>query len=152
MGYSTDFEGEFKLDKPLHPKIFYFLNKLAETRRMKRKLPEELYGIEGEFYIYGGQSGFSDDGTPDVIDSNAPPSTQPARWLQWITNEKGTAIEWDQGEKFYEYEAWLRYLIDKILAPNGYVMNGEVKWQGESMDDRGLLIVKNNKLKIKELE
>ena len=53
MGYTTDFSGSFQLNKPLQPKIMQYLQKLAETRRMARKV-DEAFGIEGEFYVFGG--------------------------------------------------------------------------------------------------
>jgi len=55
-------------------------------------------------------------------------------------------IEWDEGEKFYHYSDWLVYLIHKILAPNGYVLNGVVTWQGEETGDVGEIIVENNRV------
>jgi hypothetical protein len=38
----------------------------------------------------------------------------------------------------------LEYLIDHFLAPWGYVLNGEVNWQGEREDDTGKIIVADN--------
>jgi hypothetical protein len=52
-------------------------------------------------------------------------------------------IEWDGGEKFYEYEDWLKYLIAKILAPKGYSLAGSVEFQGEDSDDHGWLNTNN---------
>ncbi len=56
------------------------------------------------------------------------------------------AIVWDGGEKFYYYSDWLVYLIHKVLAPNGYVLNGVVTWQGEETGDVGEIIVENNRV------
>jgi hypothetical protein len=55
-------------------------------------------------------------------------------------------IEWDGGEKFYNYTEWLVYLINKILKPNGYVLNGVVQWQGEEVGDVGEIFVEDNKV------
>ena len=74
---------------------------------------------------------------------------QPGLWCQWIPNDDGTALEWDGGEKFYEYEDWLRYLIEHFLAPWHYTVNGEVEWKGEDSSDIGLLVVKNNIVSVK---
>jgi hypothetical protein len=38
------------------------------------------------------------------------------------------------------------YLIHKVLAPNGYVLNGVVTWQGEDIGDVGEIIVENNRV------
>lgn len=146
MGYTTDFNGEFKLNKPLDKKTLDFLNKFNRTRRMRRNV-DAKYGVEGEFYVDGtGFAGQDRDAT--VIDGNAPPSTQPGLWCQWVPNEDGTAIQWDGGEKFYDYVAWLDYLITKILKPAGYKLTGEVTWQGEDSNDIGKIVVKNNKVRV----
>ncbi len=135
MGYSTDFKGQFQLDKPLSVKDFNFLKKLNETRRMARLVDEE-FGVEGEFYVKDDSNG--------VIDHNRPPKTQPGLWCQWVPTEGGEGIEWDGGEKFYEYVKWLKYIVEKILAPRGYILNGEAEWYGEDRNDTGTIVVENN--------
>ena len=142
MGYTTDFAGRFELDKPLAPKMKKFLTMLNETRRMKRNV-DEAFGIDGEFFVFGtGDYGQNNDST--IVDFNQQPSTQPSLWCQWVPNEDGTAIEWDGGEKFYAYSEWLFYIINKILAPNGYTLNGTVIWQGEETGDVGKIHVVDN--------
>jgi hypothetical protein len=53
-------------------------------------------------------------------------------------------IEWDTGEKFYDYVEWLEYIIYNFLAPKGYVLNGNVEWYGEDRADVGTIVVKSN--------
>lgn len=142
MGYTIDFSGSFQLNTPLQPRMLEFLKKFNETRRMKRNV-DEAFGIEGEFYVLGTGS-FGQGNEPNIIDFNNQPSTQPSLWCQWTPNEDGTAIEWDGGEKFYHYNEWLCYIINKILAPNGYVLNGTVTWQGEETGDVGKIHVVDN--------
>lgn len=150
MGYHSTFRGEFKLNKPLTVKDYKFLKKFSETRRMKRNLPEE-YGVEGEFYVDGkGYGGQDKDST--IIDYNSPPSTQPGLWCHWTPNEDGDAIVWDGGEKFYSYVEWIQYLIDKILSPKGYVLNGEVFWEGEDYMDEGKIVIKDNIVETKTVK
>lgn len=146
MGYTTDFSGRFELNQPLTPFMKQFLRNLNETRRMKRNLPD-TFGIEGEFFV-GGESFGSQQETEakSILDNNAPASTQPSLWCQWTPTSDGWGIEWDGGEKFYNYTEWLVYLIHKILAPNGYVLNGKVTWQGEDTGDVGKIIVENNRV------
>lgn len=147
MGYTTDFEGSFNITPVLSQKDNEFLTKFSETRRMARNVGPE-YGIEGEFYVDGtGWAGQDSDTT--VIDYNRPPSTQPGLWCQWVPTDDGSELVWDGGEKFYNYVEWLQYLIDKILAPRGYTLNGECQWFGENRDDVGVIIVKNNKVTTK---
>jgi hypothetical protein len=147
MGYTTDFEGSFNITPVLSQKDNEFLTKFSETRRMARNVGPE-YGEEGEFYVDGtGWAG--QDSDKNVINYNRPPSTQPGLWCQWVPTDDGSELVWDGGEKFYNYVEWLDYLIDKILAPRGYVINGECQWFGEERDDVGVIIVENNKVTTK---
>lgn len=75
---------------------------------------------------------------------------QPGLWCQWTPNEDGTKLEWDGGEKFYEYIPWLRYLIDNFLGPWGYKLNGEVTWEGEERCDLGKIQVEDNEITVLE--
>ena len=146
MGYTTDFKGGFEINKPLREELKNYLTKFSETRRMKRKL-DDKFGVEGEFYVDGG--GFAgQDRESNIIDYNSPPKTQPGLWCQWIPNEDGTEIVWDGGEKFYNYVEWLKYIIKNFLEPEGYVLNGEVKFQGEYNNDNGVIVVRDNKVEI----
>lgn len=70
----------------------------------------------------------------------------PSYYCQWRGSEDGTELEWDQGEKFYSYVEWVSYLIDHFFKPNGYTLEGEVRWQGEDTDDSGMIIVKANRV------
>ena len=111
MGYNTDFYGTIEIEPEISFELKQYINKLAETRRMKRdvnKLQEIYkgeygldgdYGKDGEFFIAGeGFRGQSADKT--VLDYNTPPADQPSLWLQWIINDDNE-IEWDYGENFY---------------------------------------------------
>jgi len=147
MGYTTTFEGQFTFNKPLDEETFAFLTKFSQTRRMKRNLGLE-YGVEGEFFVDGlGYMG--QDETPDVIDENEPPATQPGLWCQWRPTEDRQHLKWSRMEKFYDYIEWLEYIISKITAPRGYILDGKVTWQGEDEQDKGFLIVINNEVSTK---
>lgn len=144
MGYTTDFQGSFKFDKPLDAETLKLMNGLASTRRMGRKGLGKEFGIEGEFYIDG-----KEDHEENIISFNSPPRTQPGLWCQWVPNDEGTVLTWDGNEKFYAYVEWLEYLISKILEPRGYKLNGEVTWEGQDSADQGKIICKNNKVTTK---
>lgn len=163
MGYTTEFEGQFKLDKPLEPAQIAYLNKFSETRRMRRDnlflqnniiFPDPIreaaglaLGIEGGYFV-GGGGWTGQDHDRSIIEYNDPPTGQPGLWCQWVPNTDGTAIEWNGTEKFYNYTAWLEYIIQHFIAPWGYVLNGEVDWQGEETDDVGTIVVNNNVVSI----
>lgn len=161
MGYTTSFDGEFAIDKPLAPEHREYLEAFSNTRRMKRKAKltakrddsvREAAGLavgdEGGYFVgAGGSCGQeSHRDTPDIDDYNEPPKGQPGLWCQWEPNEDGTTIFWDGGEKFYYYVEWITYLIDHFLAPWGYVLNGTVTWDGEEQGDVGKIIVVNNEI------
>ena len=70
----------------------------------------------------------------------------PGVWNQWVPDESRKYIEWDGGEKFYEYVEWIKYLIDHFLAPWGIVVNGSVEWRGEDWGDTGTISVEDNEV------
>ena len=149
MGYTTEFRGKLNLNKELDADTFAIIKGLNETRRMKRKV-DAKYGMEGEFYFEG--SGYCGQGDePNIINHNEPPKTQPGLWCHWMSTPDKKAIEWDGGEKFYDYVEWLEYLIERVLGPKGYTLTGKLKFQGEEMDDRGLIVVVDNKIQVKKL-
>jgi hypothetical protein len=156
MGYTTDFEGEFMLDRPLNAEHQDYLQMFSETRRMKRDSNKAIVlldpirdkanlpiGVEGEYFVGGpGFKGQNHDNS--VVDSNSPPFTQPGLWCQWVPSYDGSSIVWDEGEKFYRYVEWLEYIIENFLKRWGYTINGEVTYQGEDSSDFGMIIVKDN--------
>lgn len=151
MGYTTEFDGTFKLNKKLTPELHAFLKQLEDTRRMKRDVDESIYGVEGEFFVAG--EGFRGQGHSDnVIDHNEPPATQPGLWLGWTPTDDMMGLEWNGVEKFYAYGEWMAYLIEKILKPNGYVVNGSVKYSGEKVEDAGRLEVVDNEVVLRPYE
>lgn len=116
MGYTTDFYGEFKLDKALT---------VAQKKELE-DFAEERHG--GNMDVHVGFPGF---------------------YCQWVPTVDGDGIEWDGNEKFYEYVEWLEYIIKHFIEPWGLKLNGEVEWQGESNDDRGLIVVVDNEVSTK---
>lgn len=151
MGYTT-FNGRLSLDKPLTEAHSQYINKFSETRRMDRdpdkteSLPDPVRLAAGLPVGKGGGYYVGDTEGRDVIDSNKPPNGQPGLWCQWVyeIDKDGFGIEWDQNEKFYNYEEWLVYIIDHFLKYWGYTLNGQVEWRGEDDTDLGLIVVKDN--------
>lgn len=84
-----------------------------------------------------------DNGVPKVKEP-----LYPSDYLQWIFTPDGMEIKWDGEEKFYGYVIWLKWIVDKFLIPNGYILNGTVKYQADDdKDERGFLIVQKNIIK-----
>lgn len=88
MGYTTDFEGQFKTNRPLTKTELVYINTLSDTRRMKRDVkklmemfkgehghptrPDNPYGNDGEFFV-GGSGWAGQDHDDTIIDYNIPP-------------------------------------------------------------------------------
>ena len=131
------------------------------------KTPESIYGNDGEYFV-------KDDPDDSIIDHNIPPGQikygelpndsdvwkeneerrskglcQPGLWCQWRITDDGAKLEWDGGEKFYNYVEWLKYLIIHFFSKWGILLNGEIIWEGDNSDDRGKIIVKDNIVEIK---
>jgi hypothetical protein len=83
------------------------------------------------------------DKLADYEDDDYPPGC-PDAYNQWEPTKDGAGIQWNGGEKFYKWEAWLRFIVDTYLKPWGYVLNGRVPWSGEDVTDTGTLIVEAN--------
>jgi len=156
MGYTTEFEGRFELDRSLTQEHIDYLEQFSNTRRMLRDpkivegMPDPVRedvglgpGEDGEYFV-GGKGMCGQDCDKSVIDQNSPPANQPGLWCQWVPTKCGRGIEWDQGEKFYNYFEWLEYIVSNFLKPWGYVLNGKVKWRGEEFDDIGTIVVEDN--------
>lgn len=78
---------------------------------------------------------------------NKPPWAVPSSECQWTVNDAGTELYWDERESFSHYSKWLRYLIKIFYAPWGRTLNGKIEWKGEDYADKGLIEVKNNKIR-----
>lgn len=152
MGYTTSFSGQITIVPALDADEIAFLQKFSETRRMCRKC--------GPYFV-GGSGDFGQGRDPDVIDYNRPDPSQPGLWCQWRPTEDGSAIEWNEAEKFYDSAEWMKYLIVHFLKPGaeavgkvevlkgGHVLNGVIEAQGEDSSDRWDLLVKDNKVTVR---
>lgn len=160
MGYTTEFYGSLKFNKPVTEELKNYINKFNETRRMARD-PEKIklnypnwkeecfngeLGNEGEYFV-GGKGFMGQDRDDSIINYNYPPIKQPGLWCQWIINGDDELV-WDEGEKFYNYIEWLAYLISNFFEPLDYVLNGEIEFQGEDMEDFGTIVVTDNYINV----
>ena len=113
MGYSTDFNGSFRLNRPATNQEKEYFNRFGDTRRMKRDVaklmelyhgehgnpfinveghPEYAYGNEGEYFANDDEvSGQTRD--KSIIDYNVPPGQIPYNGMDtfdkvWRDNAK----------------------------------------------------------------
>lgn len=113
MGYTTNFDGQLTVTPPLNVHEIAYLNRFCETARFHR--------TRGPYFVSGSGS-FGQGIDPDVLDEGRRhPPEQPGKWCQWVPSDDGTRIEWDQGEKFYDADHWMAYLIDTFFKPGATV-------------------------------
>ena len=153
MGYTTWFEGGLTPNKPFKKEFINYINAFSEKRHeprdveiIKRSDPDwAKHCLDGNLGPYGMYYvGNFDEG---VIDRSLAKSyTCPGYWCNWCINEATGVVEWNGGEKFYQYTDWLIYLIENFFEPAGYILNGEFIWIGEDSEDRGKISVVNNKV------
>src|SRR5258708_1195066 len=114
------FDGAFAINPTLRPEHKKYLKRFAEIRHMLwdiEKLETIADPIRNAAGLPLGPDGIYFTGItnvewdhgrgchshPALIDSNERPSLIPNHWCQWISNEEGTALQWDGEEKFYTY-------------------------------------------------
>lgn len=135
MGYTTDFYGEFAIFPPLEPGQVALINAISDGSEdwhpahwcqwTVSTKTEWVPGADGEFVR-------NEDGSLKVLET------------------PGAVLEWDQGEKFYEYVEWLKELIARYFVPWGRTLQGMVEWQGEEPDDMGQIHVTDNVMVVLE--
>jgi hypothetical protein len=163
MGYSTEFIGVFKLDRPLNKEHQDYLMAFHDKRHVKwnvseiEKIPDPIreavnlpIGEYGEYFVADHFAYIRDHkaySTQFVLDENNGVFGIFSLYCQWQPSQDGRYIEWDGTGKFYSYLGWLDILIDLFLEPWGYMLNGTVNWQGEDEEDFGTIVVTDNQIK-----
>lgn len=168
--YITKFSDTRRMKRDVKKLMEMYNGKFGHPTR-----PDNPYGNDGEFFVGGGgHAGQHHDDS--IIDYNTPPGqlgfgsgvefserwvenqdrvykglSQPSLWCQWTLTDNET-LEWDGGEKFYHYVEWLKYLINNFFEEWGIKLNGVVFWEGEDSNDKGKIVVENNKVRIFEVE
>ena len=66
-----------------------------------------------------------------------------------VSEDRGCILP-EEDESRHGFRRWLKLLIDHYLTPRGYVLNGEVTWEGEDRDDSGTIFVKDNQVEAVE--
>jgi DNA-binding protein Fis len=163
MGYTTEFTGHFNVTPLLKKAHRDYLTAFSQVRHMQREVtklakkkdPLRLtvklpIGVDGAYFIGVPTPSrpHGDRAPASILSHNHPPMGQPELHCQWVPTSDGKRIVWDGGEKFYEYVAWLQYLVDHFLAPWGYQINGEVSYQGQYPQDHGRVVAVQNKIGI----
>ena len=152
--YINRISGTRRMKRDVNKLMELYGGKYGNPFAKNKKDPAEVYGHEGEFFARDdGNMGQSDDAS--VLEYNVPPGQkgfvqgeidkgQPGLWCKWEISEDGTKLLWNGMEKFYNYTAWLKYLIKQFFNPWGKKLSGEIYWYGEDRDDIGKIVVRNN--------
>lgn len=158
MGYNTDFTGSIQIEPPLNQSEINYLTKFGWTRHKTRK--------QGPFYVVDQEWNEYSFNDPNAININSPEGKQPGIWCHFIPTEDGSELVWDESEKTYDATEWIEYLINTFLKTNAtakdsklpyfenftfdHVCNGELFACGEDYDDRWKIVVKDNKVSVKQ--
>jgi len=62
-----------------------------------------------------------------------------------VSEDRGYILP-EEGESRHGVYLWLHLLLEHFLTPRGYVLNGEITWDGEDPDDLGCIYVKDNQI------
>lgn len=117
MGYTTKFVGEFQANKPISITLIGLLEKLAS---------EELTASDIEELCW---------------------PTVPDHYFQWEVTKDRKGVQWNGGEKFYDYVEWLQWLIDvlKKKQHGNIMLSGQIEYRGEDSRDWGFLKIVDGK-------
>lgn len=137
MGYTTDFTGSFKFNKPLTPEHYAFLKAFNHIRHMKRDVNQltnesdpirEKAGLplgnDGEYFIglpedISAGWGYGQDNSKGLLDTNTPPG-QIAGFGNWNENDRLVA----NGKAMPGL--WCQWTVDKSLDGNEFTL----EWDG----------------------
>lgn len=78
---------------------------------------------------------------PEIAEGN------PGSYCQWKLSRDCQSIEWDGGEKFYNYTEWMQWLIDNVFTPDGVEVSGTITFAGEEVTDVGILTIEGSTVK-----
>lgn len=84
-----------------------------------------------------------------ITQHNEPPSDCPGLWCDVVLSDNNCSLTLESG-KNYHYVEWIKWLIKYIFEPTGYILNGTITYQGEDIDDRGKIFVKDNIVTVNE--
>ena len=72
----------------------------------------------------------------------------PSHNCSWIYDSKSQSIKWDGQERFYNYVEWIIWIIEGILRPRGYVLDGMIHFRGMCVRDQGMIMIENNEVEV----
>lgn len=122
MGYSVYYRGEISVTPPLteeHAATLMALSKLEPSAYTDPIFAAIASSPEPDLPGYGGLLDVSGDGSRIVP---------------------------EEDESRHGVRLWLRLMIEHFLGPLGYVLEGEIEWTADDLDDRGCIFVRGNRV------
>lgn len=167
-GFSEKFEIEEKLDDKLAEYMYHFFN----TKHVKRdiELTKKVYqnwkdrcyrsrlGVEGEYFV----DHYTQEKKEDILNEYEPPAPLPECWccLRIERSDKDRLIwrnDLMDSAMIIHRVRWIKYVLDNFLVPNGYTVNGEMRFQANLYREykeelyEGKIKIENSEIKIKLL-
>ena len=133
MGYTTEFMGKLTFNKPLTSEQIELINEFSKQRHDRDDASFEVSILQRK-------------NNPNETWYHSP------IWCQWVITDDGKHLKWDGWEKFYDYEYWLQYLINKYFVSWGRKLNGILTYVGECKTQMGLIEVDDNHITLKQAE
>ena len=110
MGYTTTFIGSLRTSKNLSAQQLEKLHRIQITRHNYTEFPS----------IWNNWEVVAKDSNHFLFDEQH-------------------HLQWNGGEKFYNYVEWLKYLIDNYFEPWGITLSGMITYIGEDKSDYGVI-------------
>lgn len=144
QGDVTVFDGYFQIDRPLDEDTVDIIDglagglclarnveKLAKALRMGVQECKRLYGQEGQYYLGEDETSVL-PARPRRFENNDFTGQPPYSCLRWEYHTEDNTIRADDIEKFYCYQEWITLLVEEVLAPRGYIVNGTVRYENRA--------------------
>lgn len=71
---------------------------------------------------------------------------KPGLYCQWVISDDGKSLEWDGGEKFYNYIEWLEFINNTFFKQWKISITGFIQWDGDDFGDSGIIYISKNGL------
>ncbi|MDP9904740.1 hypothetical protein [Arthrobacter bambusae] len=153
MGYNTYFSGTLTVTPPLNEHERAYLEDFAGTRQTD---PDHGPLVVDKSWSFGGNT--PHDGKPEI-------------WCHWVADDDGNLV-WDEGEKTYNHDQWLVWIIEHLFGPESrayvgehlnndprlvhfthdHVVDGIVEARGEDFDDMWRIKAVHNVVKVQHPE
>lgn len=124
MGLHTDYLGSLRIQPALSPAEVDFVKSFNRTRHCgdRAALDAATHPTDN-------------DRVGDVESYNRVARGMPGLWCPWTCCPEGCCLRWNEHEKPYAPEQWLRYLIDTFLRPGaGLAADPEARALGLTFD------------------